>query len=178
MSSLFAPLLRNFAKRYDYDVGYVEEMNDAAPGTLWRYLLGSVFGQYRRAAPIDPYYAAKVTATKVQDCGPCLRLVCNMAIEAGVDEATLAAILREDFTALDEATGLAVRFANAVSERDTEAEVECRERLTAVCGANAIPDLAIAIAHGNFYPILKRGLGHANACAPVLAELEARLTAS
>ena len=129
MSSLFAPLLRNFAKRYDYDVGYVEEMNDAAPGTLWRYLVGSVFGQYRRAAPIEVYYAAKVTATKAADCGPCLRLVSNMAIEAGVDEATLAAILREDLDALDEATGLSVRFANAVSERDAKAEIDCRERL-------------------------------------------------
>ena len=175
MSSLFAPLLRNFANRYDYDVGYVEEMNDTAPGTLWRYLLASVFGQYRRAAPVDAYFAAKITATKVQDCGPCLRLVCNMALEAGVDEGKLAAILREDYDNLTEATGLAVQFANAVCQRDAEAEMACRERLLDVCGEAAIPDLAIAIAYGGFYPTLKRGLGRAHACAPVLQELEARL---
>jgi hypothetical protein len=31
--------------------------------------------------------------------------------------------------------------------------------------------LATAIVAGQFYPILKRGLGHAYACAPVVREL-------
>ena len=46
----------------------------------------------------------------------------------------------------------------------------------ALWGKSGVAGLAAATVSGSFYPLLKRGLGHGNACEPVLAWLAGEAT--
>jgi hypothetical protein len=125
------------------------------------------------------YFVAKVVATRRSDCGPCLRLVYNMAKEAGIDEAVLRAALQDDVTGLNnrdqaEEVNLAIRYANAVLDHDLPTVGELGEAILARWGRPTLNEIAGAIAFGQFFPTFKRGLLHAQACEPVLAELVAK----
>lgn len=172
-------LLGTLARRYDYDTSYMGEYAEASPGGFLRYLLAAPFSQYRKRAPKHVYFAAKVVATRRSDCGPCLRLVYNMAKEAGIEEVVLRAALQDDVTALDdreqaEEVDLAIRYANAVVDHDVITVGEVGEAILNRWGRPTLNEIAGAIAFGQFFPTFKRGLLQAQACEPVVAELVAR----
>jgi hypothetical protein len=171
-------LMRSFADRYDYDASYMGEYAAASPGGFWRYLLAMPFAQYRKRAPADVYFAAKLVATRRADCGPCLRLVYNMAREAHVDEVVIRAALTDEACAANDTTqardvDLVVRYANAVLDQDLLTVGEVGEALVERWGEAVLNEVAGAIAFGQFFPTIKRGLMHAQACEPVLKELTA-----
>ena len=172
-------LLGALARRYDYDTSYMGEYAEASPGGFLRYLLAAPFSQYRKRAPKHVYFAAKVVATRRSDCGPCLRLVYNMAKEAGIEEVVLRAALQDDVTGLDDRTeaeevDLAIRYANAVVDHDVITVGEVGEAILSRWGRPTLNEIAGAIAFGQFFPTFKRGLLHAQACEPVVAELVAK----
>ena len=178
MRSILTPLLKQFGKRYDYDVGYLQAVDRASPGVLWRYLLTTPLTMYRKHAPPAAYFAAKLTATRHYDCGPCARLVCNMALEAGVPRALLVDLLSDAEAELPPEIQQVVAFARAVVEQQPLQAEAPRQAIVRRWGEGALTDLSLAIAYGGFYPTLKRGLGQAEACAPVLAELRTSLASS
>ncbi len=175
MASLLSPLLNQFARRYDYDVSYMHTMERDNPGTLWRYMLMVPFSQHRTAVPVEHYFTAKLLSTQAQDCGPCLSLVVQMARQADVDAALLLALLRDDRGSFSSDTALVVDFTRAVLAAVPAAE-ELRQAVVSRWGAGAAGDLALAIAFGGFYPTLKRGLGRAASCEPLMAGLQAELS--
>ena len=157
-------LLRGFSRRYDYDVSYLYELAEVSPGAFMRYLLIAPLSQYRRTAPADAHYAAKIVATRRADCGPCLQLVANMAREAGVDEELLAAILHDTPDHLNDNVRLAMRYADAVIDQNAVEVAETRDLVEATWGKAAVTDMSLAVTFGTFFPMLKRGLGHAQGC--------------
>jgi len=161
-------VLETFGRRYHYDTRYMKELVDLDTGGGMRFGLASSFLMHRFGAPKDIYFAAKIRSTFRADCGPCLRLVVNMASEAGVGLDTLLPALGKGIATPDVA--LALRFADAVLDNSPELMAvteEVRQRF----GEKTRAGLATAIVSGQFYPMLKRGLGHAQACAPVVSEL-------
>ncbi len=174
MKRAFAKLiLRRFSRRYEYDVTYLQEMAHVAPGAFFSYLLTAPLTRYRKAAPKDAYYTAKLVATRRFDCGPCLRLVVNMAREAGVDESTLRSVLGGNEEQVSDGVRLAMRYANAVIDQSAAELAELGETVASRWGQAAVTDLALAVAFGAFFPTMKRGLGYAQSCEPVLQELAA-----
>ncbi len=173
MSALMIKLLNRFAQRYQYDVGYMQEMERVSPGTLWRYFLLVPLSMHRSHLPPAHYFAAKLVATAAQDCGPCVRLVMNMAMEAGVEEQLLWHVLQNNVAQLDDGMKPIVAFAHAMIDNKPEAQA-LRQEVVALWGEGAIADLSLAISFGGFYPTLKRGLGHAQSCEPVFADLAKR----
>lgn len=154
--------LSRFGRRYDYDTGYMAEMVRADMSGVLR--LGGVaqFSGYRFGLPPGPYFTAKFVATRAADCGACLRLVAAMASEHGVRLESLVAAAAGDGAA-DPDLRLAARFARAVLDRADDLSglaVEAERRW----GARGRMGLAAAVATGQFFPLLKRGLGHAQGC--------------
>jgi hypothetical protein len=169
-------LMGSFANRYDYDASYMGEYAEASPGGFLRYLVAMPFAQYRKKAPLHVYFAAKLVATRRADCGPCLRLVYNMAREADVDEVVIRAALMDDVSGLNdriqaEDVDLAVRYANAVLDQDLITVGDVGEAILNRWDRATLNEIAGAIAFGQFFPTLKRGLLHAQTCEPVLREL-------
>lgn len=170
-------MLSGFAKSYDYDVGYLEHMAEVSPGAFYRYLLCAPFTSYRKKAPGQAYLVAKMVATKHFDCGPCLRLVINMGREAKLEDRIIHAVLEGDESELPEDLTIAMRFANAVVDRNVAELADIETQIVERWGEGALTEFAVAVAFAAFYPILKRGLGHAHSCEPVMHELATLATA-
>lgn len=156
--------LRSFSARFEYDTGYMEALLDHHPTAFLKYTLINVPAAHRRGIPEPPWWAARIRATLWEDCGPCVQLVCNRALAAGVNAATAAAVAASDLAALDEETALAVRFTEAVLARDGAAEA-LRETVLHRWGQDGLLSLAMAISTSRVYPGLKYALGHGRSCS-------------
>lgn len=67
--------------------------------------------------PSNLLFAARFAATKYEDCGTCLQIVVNQAIDDKVNSAIVAAMVAGDNDLLDSETRLAAEFARAVRSR-------------------------------------------------------------
>jgi len=164
-------ILGRFSRRYDYDLNYIYELAEVTPGAAVGWLLLSPLSKYRKVAPVEAYFAAKLVATQRSDCGPCVKLVYNLAREANVDKDTLRAILLDDQEHFSDDVRLATKFANAVIDQSALEISELSETIVSRWGKAAQTDMAVAVAFGMFYPTFKRGLGHAQSCEPVIKQL-------
>ena len=63
--------LRAFAKRYGYDVSYLEMMLNGPPAAFFKFAPLMKAAAHREAVPIDASFAAKIVGALAEDCGPC-----------------------------------------------------------------------------------------------------------
>jgi alkylhydroperoxidase family enzyme len=157
--------LRSFGRRYDYDVSYMEEIADAHLPAAFKLGLANPLFRHRYGFPARPYYAAKFIATRHAGCGPCVELVIRMAEDEGVPRAALAAIAKPGAKPgqADEDMRLSAEFAYAMLEQRPNLP-ELSETVTQRFGKEGRIMLTAAVISGQFYPLLKRGLGYAKDC--------------
>jgi hypothetical protein len=158
--------LRAFAKRYGYDVSYLEMLLNESPAGFFKFAPLMKASAHREAVPIDASFAAKIVGALAEDCGPCTQLVVDMALEAGMAKDQIEAVLRRDPRAMNEATTLGFRFADAVVRRSTNDE-EFRDAVKAQWGPKGVIDLTMALQLGRMFPMVKAGLGYAKECRRV-----------
>ncbi|MDR9780658.1 hypothetical protein [Rhizobium redzepovicii] len=164
---LFRNAARKFGARYDYDVGYMEDLAELSPGGFAKLALLTPFTQERFGVPAAPYYAAKFIAARTAGCGPCAMLVVRMAEEAGVSAQQLASIARPGSADAD--MRLAADYATAVLANSFDL-ADMIETARSRFGEKGLWGLASAVAAGQFYPTLKRGVGAALSCDLLPAE--------
>jgi len=167
--------LRRFERRYWYDASYMREIVDADLGAGIQLMLATGYLSHRAGVSPDCYFAAKIRSARSADCGPCLALVIAMAEEAGVAPSTILAALGEGDG--DAPVELAVAYADAVLTNAPELPALVAD-VRAAFGARGLAGLASAVVGGQFYPTLKRGMGHATACAPVVRDYVRRHAAA
>ena len=160
-------LLRKYGKRYGYDVSYLLMMLNCSPAAFFKFAPVMKASAHREAVPIDASFAAKIVGALAEDCGPCTQLVVDMALEAGMPRDQIEAVLRRDPRAMNEATTLGFRFADAVVRRAAEAEDEFRDAVRAQWGQKGVIDLTLALQMGRMFPMVKAGLGYAKECRRV-----------
>ena len=158
--------LRTFSQRYDYDTGYMADILEHKPAALLKYSALNLVASHRSGIPEAPWWTARIRAALWEDCGPCVQLVCNMALESGMEPAVVAGITRADMAALDEGCALALRFTEAVLARDPDAD-PLREQVRLRWGEDGLISLAMTISTTRVYPNVKYVLGHGRACSRV-----------
>ncbi|HTJ41698.1 MAG TPA: hypothetical protein VL463_06360 [Kofleriaceae bacterium] len=159
--------LGKYERDLGYDATYLRDVLDADLGAFLRFARLQGVSTYRRDAPKDVWYAAKIVGAMSEDCGPCTQLVVTMAERDGVDGATLAAIVRGDLAALPAEVALGVRFARAVLAHDPAAD-ELREEIVRAWGKRALVSISFSLVSARLYPTLKYAMGHGRACQRVL----------
>ncbi|MEZ5885838.1 MAG: hypothetical protein R3D56_02905 [Paracoccaceae bacterium] len=155
-------LVGRFGRRYRYDTGYMKEMIEEDFAGFRRFAKLADLSAYGFGLPSGPLFAAKFIATRAAGCGPCVELVIRMAEEAGVSRAALAAIARKGCPA-DPDMRLAADFAEAVVTNGAGLP-DLLEAVEARFGRRGRTGLSVAIATAHFYPMVKRGMGHARDC--------------
>ncbi|MCB9540107.1 MAG: hypothetical protein H6704_28175 [Myxococcales bacterium] len=155
-----------FEDRYRYDASYLRTLLAADPRAVMAMGRVSALDDYRRDIPPAPWFAARVTASMVADCGPCTQLAVDMAREAGVDDGVLRAVVASDDDALPDDVALAARFARAVLARSAELD-DLRTEVVGRWGDRGLASLAFGVAVAAVYPTVKAALGHAQACMRV-----------
>lgn len=170
-------LKRMFAamgRRYDYDVTYMHELVDADRISARKFAFAMPFFTQTPKVPGKAYWAANLRATMQADCGPCLRLVATMAEENGISSSLIWEILSG--TTADDDARLGADYADAVLSNSPELP-ELIHRISKAWGHKGLASLSKAVCSGQFFPTFKRGLGHGQACEPVMRDLEVRLAA-
>jgi alkylhydroperoxidase family enzyme len=122
--------------------------------------------EYRRVLPPDPFYVARIVATRHEDCGTCVQIAVNQAKKAGVPPELLRAVLDGKLDALPEDVREAYDFAEAVLRANGEEDV-WRERIRLRYGDEGLIEMALAIATCRVFPTIKRALGYAVSCSAV-----------
>jgi hypothetical protein len=158
--------LRAFAKRYGYDVSYLEMLLNESPAGFFKFAPLMKAAAHRETVPVEASFAAKIVGALAEDCGPCTQLVVDMALEAGMPKDQIEAVLRRDARAMNEATTLGFRFADAVVRGAAE-EDEFRDAVKAQWGQKGVIDLTMALQLGRMFPMVKAGLGYAKECRRV-----------
>ena len=158
--------LSAFARRYGYDVSYLEMMLNHSPAAFFKFARLMKASAHREAVPIDASFAAKIVGALAEDCGPCTQLVVDMALEAGMPRDQIEAVIRRDPRAMNDATTLGFRFADAVARRSADDD-EFRDAVRAQWGQKGVIDLTLALQMSRMFPMVKAGLGYAKECRRV-----------
>ena len=159
--------LAAFERKYDYDMSYAREILAADTKAFFTFAKIMRVSSYRKDAPKNMYWAAKLVGTVSEDCGPCTQLMVAMALDDGADAKILSAVLANDEAALDDDAKLGVKLARAAIAHSPDAD-EYREAIAKKYGPRAVVSLAFAICAARFYPTLKYALGHGKACQRVV----------
>jgi hypothetical protein len=162
--------LSAFARSFNYDTTYMNQMYDASPRAFWKFSKVATLSQHREDVPKEAWYAAKIVATLAEDCGPCAQLVVDMAARAGVSATALRAIVNQDERAMPPDAALGYTFARAVLARDLAESDRLRAEVEQRWGPRAVVSLALAIASSRMFPAVKYALGHGRACPKIRVE--------
>lgn len=162
-------MLRAMSKRYGYDTSYLEMMLKESPPAFFKFAPVMKAAGHREVIPVDASFAAKLVGALAEDCGPCTQLVVDMALEAGMPKDQIEAVLRRDPRAMNDATVLGYRFADAVVRRSQD-DGEYRDAVRAEWGEKGVIDLTLALQMGRMFPMVKAGLGYAKECRRVTVD--------
>jgi hypothetical protein len=159
--------LDGFARRWNYDTGYMQEIVDEAGVDAVMPMMGlQRLGKYRGGLPLAAYYGAGLTAGRHADCGPCLQLGVSMAEAEGLQPEIISAILRQDLEALPPEALLGIEIAQATIARDGTGE-DAREEVLRRWGRRGLVAMGYAIVAAQSYPTFKYAIGHGHSCVRV-----------
>jgi hypothetical protein len=170
MRSFFARrILRATSRRYGYDTSYLDYMLTESPAAFFKFAAVAKASAHREVVPVDASFAAKITGAMAEDCGPCVQLGVDMALEAGMAKDQIEAVVRRDTGAMNASTKLAFQFADAVASRAADAD-QHRDAVRARWGEKGVIDLAMAMQMGRMFPMMKTALGYARECRRVTVD--------
>lgn len=154
---------RKMGRHYNYDVSYMHGLIDISPAAAIGLARLPKFYKYRGPAAGQAAWTGALLASTLEgDCGPCAQLVIDMALANGADPDSLQACA-EGRPKEAGAMGLGFRFAMLAITADPAAD-DLRREIEGEFGNKAAVSCAFAAASGRIYPVLKRGLGHGQAC--------------
>ena len=145
------------------DMDYVDEIARAPGHAFDRYLAFVTATAHRHAASPAMFYAARIGATLVEDCGPCTMISARAALAEGVDRDIVNALLAGS-QGLDADLATAFRFGQTIGMHSAEA-AELGDAIEAIYGRVVRLELAMTASLVRGYPGLKRGLGLTQSCA-------------
>jgi hypothetical protein len=145
---------------------WMRDLFRASRAALFKFFLFVPASRHAKYASPEAHAVARIVADKVEDCGPCVQIVVNFAVRAGVDRAFIEATLDGRPQDLPDDLALVYRYAHAVATAADDVN-DWVERLRAAFGDKVLAELAMAIAMSRVYPAMKRGLGHARSCRRV-----------
>ena len=146
---------------------YVRTIWRDAPGAFWGLALARRFLGYRKSLDRTAYHVARIAAAQHEDCGTCVQIAVNAARADGVDLAIVRAMVARPPQPLPPALAQVVAFTRAVCAADYAAVAELQPLVAREVGAEAMVELAMAIAAARTFPTIKRAMGLALSCSRV-----------
>lgn len=162
---LYHRMIGRLERRYGYDATYLHELADAAPAAFRRFGRMQMAGKWQGPLPSDAWRAASIAGALHEDCGPCVQIATDMAIEAGVAPALIAALL-SDGAAPDADAKLAFDYGRALLAADPALD-DLRDAAKQRWGEAGVIALSLTAMTARNFPVLKRAMGHAKACQRV-----------
>lgn len=152
---------------------YLGRMGESSFSGFLRFLMFLPLAAYRRRSDPALVHAVRIVATQHEDCGPCVQIAVNAALDDGMEPQAIRAVLDRSHELMPGTLSLVVRFAEGVLARDGSEE-ESRNEIERQLGATVLTELSLAIASARVFPTVKRGLGFARSCSLVKVAVQAR----
>jgi hypothetical protein len=157
--------VRKLERRFDYDGTYMHELANISTTAFRRFAkMQMAGGQWRGDAPKEAWFASGIAGALVEDCGPCVQIASDMAVEAGMPSATIGALLSGTRTNSDAQLGFDYGRALLMVGDNLD---ELREAVVTKWGKKALIALSLRAMSGRNFPVLKRAMGHAKICQRV-----------
>lgn len=153
-----------FERKYDYDATYLHELADISPRDFYRFARVQMTLQSKRHAPRDALQAAAIGGALVEDCGPCVQIASDRAVEAGMSGETIKALLSGGQADADAQLGF--DYARALLGAGERLD-DLRQSVEARWGKRGLIALTFMAMAARNFPVIKRALGHARTCQRV-----------
>ena len=143
----------------------MHEMIDTSVAGFLRFaIMQSAGGSWRGPAPRDAWCAAGIAGALFEDCGPCVQIASDMAVEMGMDGGTIRALLSGQPT--DAVAQLGFDYGRALLRGSDDLDA-FRDKVEGKWGKAALLAISLRAMTGRNFPVLKRALGHAKTCQRV-----------
>jgi hypothetical protein len=157
--------VRRMERRYGYDATYLHELADISTDAFRRFgKMQTAGGTYRDGVPASAWFAAGIAGALFEDCGPCVQIATDMAVEEGMKGEIIAALLSGAATDADAQLGF--DYGGALL-RGSENLDPLREIIENKWGKTALIALTFRAMTARNFPVLKRAMGHAKTCQRV-----------
>jgi len=159
-------MLNGFSAHYNYDASYMKEMLHEAPAGFETFEAFLPMARFSKSAPLDVLFVAKIIVTKNEDCGSCLQLTIDMAVEAGVDKTVIEDVVFKEGKSLPSNLKLVYDFALAITQNRVVSD-ELYAQINEQYSKETMIELALAIASAKVFPTIKRTLNDAKSCSMI-----------
>jgi hypothetical protein len=146
---------------------YLRHIVDTSSLAFLRFACIMPFANSRKVLPKEAWYVAQIVALQHEDCGPCLQIAVNLALQDQVDAGLIRAALDGDKTRLSGEMTDVYDFSQATTQSSGTDVEALREVLRTRYGDRGLIELAYAIASSRVPPTVKRVLGYARSCNQV-----------
>jgi hypothetical protein len=162
---IFHRNIRGMEKKYGYDATYLHELIDLSTSAFLRFaIIQTAGGTFHGGAAPNAWNAAGIAGALVEDCGPCVQIASDIAIEQGMNGEIIKALLSGAPT---EATAqLGFDYGRALLAGSDNLD-QLRETIGNRWGKTALIALSLRAMTARNFPVLKRALGHAKTCQRV-----------
>jgi alkylhydroperoxidase family enzyme len=157
--------IRAQEQAYGVSLAYLHHIAETSLAATAAFALFLPMSRYRRVVPAAAFHVATLVAVRAQDCGTCVQIGVNAARDEGVAAEVVRAVLQDRPDRLPADLGEVYHYAQAVVQQQDDAAL--REQLRDRYGDAGLIDLAYALASAQVFPVVKRALGYATACARV-----------
>jgi len=158
--------IEDFESHYNYDASNMHEMLKENPKAYATFEAFMPMSGFVDKAPKDVIYVAKLTSIKNEDCGTCVQLNVDMAIEAGVDKEIIKEIIFNEGKGLAPELKFIYDFTLLVGNKK-EISISMYEKLDKMYGRNVLIEIALAISASKVFPTIKRVLNYMTSCSKV-----------
>jgi len=156
---------RGFERRYSYDATYMHEMVDISPGGFYRFARMQMIGNgWRADSPRNAWNAAGIAGALIEDCGPCVQIASDMAMEGGMPGEIIKALLSGTPTDADAQLGFDYARALLLGSENLD---DLRESIEKKWGKQVLFAISLRAMSARNFPVIKRALGHAKTCQKV-----------
>lgn len=159
-------MIEGFQAHYDYDTSYMKEMltqNPKAYETFEAFLpMAGVTSESNK----DVLYVVKLATIKNEDCGACLQLTVDMAIEAGVDKKIIHEIVFNEGEELVSDLKDVYDFTLAVANNYTPDAI-LYDTLNKRYSKALMVEIALVLASMKVFPTVKRVLNVFQSCSSI-----------
>lgn len=151
-------------KKLGVSIDYVRHVLEISPSAFFRFAAIMPFANSRKVLPKEAWFMAQIATLQHEDCGPCLQIGINQALENGVGRHLIRAVLDGELADLPAELVDVVEFSRSVATAAGD-EGNLREVLRTRYGERGLIELAYAIASSRIPPTVKRALGYAQSCS-------------
>ncbi|HSZ74124.1 MAG TPA: hypothetical protein VK779_04835 [Rhizomicrobium sp.] len=156
---------RNLETKYGYDASYLHELIDMSLRGFIRFaIIQTAGGTWHADAPANAWFAAGIAGALVEDCGPCVQIASDIAMEEGMNGEIIKHLLSGTPTDADAQLGF--DYGRALMHHSENLD-ELREMIGKKWGKRALMALTLRTMTARNFPVIKRAMGHAKTCQRV-----------